>query len=183
MAVKGKKRAKKSDEEATEKKKSKKRESKYTPIDVEDIVEKLQGGTTMTEIRGEYGSGPKIRKALTEAGFNTKGEEIKLEKITGKGAALAKRVAAKRKEGVAWYTLALMTGMSESDLKELLTEHGFEDLVEGRVSKPKEEKKKGKKGSAKSKAKAAKEEEADEDEDDEDYDDEDDEDEDDDDEE
>ena len=36
----------------------------------------------MTDIRAEYGAGPVIRKALTEKGYNTKGEKIQTEDLT-----------------------------------------------------------------------------------------------------
>lgn len=108
--------------------------------EVPAIVKLLKAGTTMTDVRAQYGSGPAIRKALSKAGYNTKGEQVELEKISGSGASLAKKVAAERKNGVAWYTLALRTGKDESVLKELLEEHGHGDLVSGRVVQPKAEK-------------------------------------------
>lgn len=106
---------------------------------VPEIVEKLKDGVTMTEIRAEYGAGPVIRKALTEKGYNTKGERIEVEEIEGKGATLAKRVAAKREDGWAWYKLEIATDMSTDDLKELLEEHGYGELAEGRVVLAKDE--------------------------------------------
>jgi phosphoglycolate phosphatase-like HAD superfamily hydrolase len=110
-----------------------------TPAVVKDIVRQLKAGTTMTDIRAEFGQGAKIRKALTEAGYNTKGEKIEVEAINGSGKTLATRVARAREAGKAWYSLEIATGKSETQLKDLLTEHGFGELAEGRVIKDKPE--------------------------------------------
>lgn len=111
-----------------------------TTADVKAIVRKLKAGTTMTDIRAEYGAGPKIRKALMEAGYNTKGESVEIESISGSGKTLAARVAKQRENGVAWYALAIATGKPESVLRDLLTDNGYGHLVEGRVSKAADEK-------------------------------------------
>lgn len=113
---------------------------------VPEIVKHLKNGVTMTEIRlgGDevaktghpdgYGAGPVIRKALTEAGYNTKGEVIETPDLTElEGKPLADAVAELRDEGKAWYFLELATDMSQNDLKDLLEEHGYASLAEGRV--------------------------------------------------
>lgn len=110
---------------------------------VPEIVRKLKAGTTMTDIRAEYGAGPVIRKALTEKGYNTKGEKVEVEDITDlKGKALAKAVAALREDGKAWYYIELAADMSADDLKELLEENGYEELASGRVVKEEDEEEK-----------------------------------------
>lgn len=102
---------------------------------VPEIVEKLRDGTTMTDIRAEYGAGPVIRKALAEKGYNTKGERVEVEDLSDlKGAKLAKAIAALREEGRAWYYIELAADMSADDAKALLVEHGFDELATGRVS-------------------------------------------------
>lgn len=115
---------------------------------VPEIVKHLKAGVTMTEIRlggdtvGEkgYGAGPVIRKALAEAGYNTKGEKVEVEDLTElEGKKLAAAVAELREDGKAWYYLELATDMSQSDLKELLEENGFGELASGRVTLGEEE--------------------------------------------
>lgn len=107
----------------------------FTPINVPAIVKRLRAGETMTVIRSEYGAGPKIRKALTEAGYNTKGEKIEQETISTAGGAkaTAKRIAGARADGWPWYRIELATGMSERELRELLEQNGYASLVGGRV--------------------------------------------------
>lgn len=113
---------------------------------VPEIVEHLKNGVTMTEIRlgGDtvaksghpdgYGAGPVIRKALTEAGFNTKGESIDRPDLSDlEGKALADAVAELREDGKAWYYIELAADMSQDDLKDLLEENGYGQLAEGRV--------------------------------------------------
>jgi hypothetical protein len=107
--------------------------NEYAEMNVPAIVKRLKAGETMTVIREEYGPGPKIRAALMEAGYNTKGEKVEVSEIKGSGAALAKRVARQREAGIAWYALAIATGKTETALKDLLVEHGYENLAEGRV--------------------------------------------------
>lgn len=109
---------------------------------VPEIVKHLQNGVTMTEIRlggdtvgpNGYGAGPVIRKALTEAGYNTKGERIETPDLTTlEGKALVDAVVKLRQENKAWYYIELATDMSQDDLKDLLEENGHGDLAAGRV--------------------------------------------------
>jgi hypothetical protein len=113
----------------------------HKQINVGAIVKRLKAGETMTVIRSEYGAGPKIRKALTEAGYNTKGEKIERDSISTAGGAkaTAKRVANARAEGWPWYRIELATGMSERELRNLLEENGYASLAEGRVVQDREE--------------------------------------------
>lgn len=109
--------------------------------DVDKLVPKfkshLTGGGTMKALKAEYGfsSDVPIREALARAGFDSKGKKLDVEPITGSGASLAKKVAKARRDGDAWYILALRTGKSESDLKALLGEHGHADEASGRSYK------------------------------------------------
>lgn len=109
---------------------------------VPEIVQHLKNGVTMTEIRlgGDtvgsegYGAGPVIRKALTEAGYNTKGEKIERPDLTElEGKKLADAVAELRNDGKAWYYIELAADMSQDDLKDLLEENGYGELASGRV--------------------------------------------------
>lgn len=101
---------------------------------VPEIVKKLKSGVTFAQIRQEYVSSG-LRRALTEAGYDTKGNKVEVELISTQGGAKAtsKRVAAKRAEGWAWYRIEVATGMSEVALKEMLAENGYADLAAGRV--------------------------------------------------
>jgi hypothetical protein len=110
----------------------------YAEISVPAIVKMLKAGHTMTEVRAKYGAGAKIRKALGEAGYNTKGEKVEIAKISGSGKALAAKVARQREAGVAWWTLELATGKTETDLRELLENSGYASLAEGRVVQERE---------------------------------------------
>jgi hypothetical protein len=89
----------------------------------------LQGGGTMRQLKEQHGfsdDGP-IRTALYRAGFDSKGNEhgetagsIDATKAAGK-----KQVVKLRTEqGAGWYRLAFLTGMSESEVKALVTEAG-----------------------------------------------------------
>lgn len=104
------------------------------------IVKSLKSGTTMTDIRSQYGAGSVIRKALADAGYNTKGEKVTVEPINGSGAVLAKRVAAARADGRAWWNIELATGKTEIVLRDLLNENGYGELAEGRVVREQEDK-------------------------------------------
>jgi hypothetical protein len=110
----------------------------YAEMNVPAIVKMLKAGETMTTVRARYGQGAKIRKALAEAGYNTKGEKVEISEIKGSGAVLAKRVAAQREAGVAWWSLELATGKSETVLRELLNDHGYSALAAGRVVQERE---------------------------------------------
>jgi hypothetical protein len=104
------------------------------------IVPLLQDGTTMTEVRKRYGQGATIRAALARVGYNTKGQPLELQRITGsRPYILANRVAERRKAGVAWWQVELEAGKPRAELEALLRKHGHEDVVSGRVIKTKEE--------------------------------------------
>lgn len=100
---------------------------------VPTIVKALRSGTSMTDIRAQYGAGPTIRKALWRNGFDTKGNAFNVEAIKGTGKVLATRVAKARQSGASWGLLQLRTGKPESDLKALLAKHGQLTLAQGRV--------------------------------------------------
>lgn len=101
---------------------------------VPTIVKALQSGTTMTDIRAQYGAGPTIRRALWRNGFDTKGNSIKLTALKGsKPSVLAKRVAERRNQGASWIRLSLETGKDADELRTLLRAHGHDTLTEGRV--------------------------------------------------
>jgi hypothetical protein len=124
---------------------------------VPEIVKALKSGTTFAEIRQDpnYPSSG-LRKALADRGYNTKGEKIgEVAAIRGTGQVLAKRVAAQRENGVAWYALELATGKPQAELKELLEDNGYSDLV-GRVSTAVEEEVKPKRTRKAAKAAPAK---------------------------
>lgn len=96
---------------------------------VPDIVEALQAGDTMTAVKERFGfsHGQPIRQALARNGYDSKGNALEDEEpITGSGKTLAKKVAAERAKGVAWYLLARRTDKSESELRTLLEENGYE---------------------------------------------------------
>lgn len=98
------------------------------------IVPMLQAGTTMTEVRSQFGAGNTIRAALTRVGFNTKGQPIELAPVKGSNKkVLASRVLARRQSGVAWWRLELETGLAKQELIELLNSHGHSDVTQGRV--------------------------------------------------
>jgi hypothetical protein len=105
--------------------------AKVTKInaEVEKIAKALQGGKKMKEMKTQYGvsdDGP-IRVALYHAGYDSKGAtlpESRKSKITGTGAALAKKLITAREAGTPWYELAARTGQSEGDLRKLVSENG-----------------------------------------------------------
>lgn len=101
--------------------------TRRTAEDWDSIVNEIraarQAGETMQSLKKKYSvsSDVPMREALARAGFNSKGEALEYEDISGlSGVKLKNRVIAERKEGAAWYLLALMTGKSESDLRELV---------------------------------------------------------------
>lgn len=90
---------------------------------VGEIRTARQGGETMQSLKKKYGvsSDVPMREALARAGFNSKGEALEYEDISGlSGAKLKARLVKEREEGTAWYMLALMTGKSEADLREVV---------------------------------------------------------------
>lgn len=97
---------------------------------VPDIVKLRKAGSSWDAIQASHGVNAVVaRKLLAEKGFNPKGESTEIPKITGSGAALAKKVAKARSEGIAFYTLALATGKTDAELKALLEEHGFAEAT------------------------------------------------------
>jgi hypothetical protein len=90
---------------------------------VNEIRAKRQAGETMQALKKEYGvsSDVPLREALARAGFNSKGDALEVEDISGlSGAKLKARLIKEREEGTAWYMLALMAKKSESDLREVV---------------------------------------------------------------
>ena len=90
---------------------------------VGEIRAARQGGETMQSLKKKYSvsSDVPMREALARAGFNSKGEALEYEDISGlSGAKLKARLVKEREEGTAWYMLALMTGKSEADLREVV---------------------------------------------------------------
>lgn len=90
---------------------------------VNEIREARQAGETMQSLKKKYSvsSDVPMREALARAGFNSKGEALEYEDISGlSGAKLKTRLIKERTDGTAWYMLALMTGKSESDLREVV---------------------------------------------------------------
>jgi hypothetical protein len=90
---------------------------------VEEIKAARQAGETMQSLKKKYSvsSDVPMREALARAGYNSKGEALEYEDISGlSGAKLKARLVKEREEGTAWYMLALMTGKSESDLREVV---------------------------------------------------------------
>lgn len=126
---------------ATAAKKSTSNSTRRTAADIDKLVpafkKHLTGGGTMKALKAEHGfsSDVPIREALARAGFDSKGKALNVEKITGSGASLAKKVAKARRDGDAWYILALRTGKTESELKALLSEHGHTEEASGRAYK------------------------------------------------
>lgn len=103
---------------------------------VPDIVKMRKGKKSWDEIQTKHGVNAIVaRKALAAAGFTSAGESKEVEKITGSGKTLATRIAKERRAGSAFYALAIATGKSETELKNLLAEHGFEDEASGRIYK------------------------------------------------
>lgn len=115
--------------------------TRRTAADIDKLVPKfkshLTGGGTMKALKAEHGfsSDVPIREALARAGYDSKGKKLTIEEITGSGKKLATAVAKERRGGEAWYILALRTGKSESELKSLLAEHGFDEEASGRAYK------------------------------------------------
>lgn len=100
------------------------------------IAKMRKGGSNWDAVQEKHGVNAIVaRKILAAAGYNNKGEKEEISKITGSGKSLATKVAKQRREGVAFYTLAIATGKSESDLKSLLEEHGFKAEASGRTYK------------------------------------------------
>jgi hypothetical protein len=119
---------------------------------VNEIRAKRQGGETMQALKKEYGvsSDVPLREALARAGFNSKGEALEYDDISGlSGAKLKARLVKERSEGTAWYMLALMTGQSESDLREVVG-----DTPIPKAAKPVKESAEGKEEGAQPKATA-----------------------------
>lgn len=98
------------------------------------IVKLRKAGKSWDDVKDTHGvNGIVGRRLLAEAGYDAKGETLAVDKITGSGKSLAAKVAKARRGGAAWYTLALATGKTESELKALLTEHSHADEASGRV--------------------------------------------------
>jgi hypothetical protein len=120
-------------------------------IDVKDVIKRLKAGETMTSLRSDYGAGTPIRRALLAAGYNTKGERVEAETISTNGGAkaTAKRIAAARQDNWPWYRIETATGLTETQLREMLSDNGYADLVTGRVPKTGDDKPAAKKAPAK----------------------------------
>lgn len=101
--------------------------TRRTAEDWDSIVNEIrtarQAGETMQSLKKKYSvsSDVPMREALARAGFNSKGEALEYDDISGlSGAKLKARLVQERTDGTAWYMLALMTGKSESDLREVV---------------------------------------------------------------
>lgn len=120
---------------------------------VPDFLERIKEGATLRALKQEFGfsdDGP-IRAALYRAGYDRKGEEHGEEaESIGTNAAGKKQLVKLRSEGAAWYRLAFLTGLSEPEVKKLVTEAGGSST---RVYKPAAEKPKADKAKAGSKTK------------------------------
>lgn len=98
---------------------------------VPQFLERIGEGATLRALKQEFGftdDGP-IRAALYRAGYDRKGEEhgeeagsIDASKAAGKKQVIALRA----NEGAAWYRLAYLTGLSESEVKSIVSEGGGE---------------------------------------------------------
>lgn len=109
-------------------------QAEWDKLALDTIVPALQGGTTMTAIRAQYGAGPTIRRALDRVGYNTKGQKV--TKVQTKGSnqkVLAERINERRLAGAAFWRLEHETGMGADELKALLAKHGYGDTAAGRV--------------------------------------------------
>lgn len=125
--------------DATITRRSNRSQSEWDELALGTIVPMLQDGTSMTDIRSQFGAGPTIRRALARVGYNTKGEQIavvgtvKTTRVQPK--VLAKRIAEQREGGAAWWRLELATGQSADELRTLLSDHGYtaDGMVSGRM--------------------------------------------------
>lgn len=100
----------------------------------EVIVPALQAGTTMTELRAQYGAGVTIRRALARIGYNTKGQKMQVLRTTGSRPQVrAKRVAERREAGAPWWLLEMETEMSADALKADVAKYANAELASGRV--------------------------------------------------
>jgi hypothetical protein len=141
--------------DATLNRRANRSQADWDKLALDTIVPMLQDGTSMTDIRAQFGAGPTIRRALTRVGYNTKGQKVGDTKTVGtKPAVLAKRVAERRRSGAAWWRLELETGKDADTLRSLLTEHGETDLTSGRVVVSERGKKRAAKAAAEAEAAA-----------------------------
>jgi hypothetical protein len=102
----------------------------WEKLAADTIAPALAAGATMTAMRAQYGTGTAIRRALARVGYDTKGQPIVGVHVRAASAkTLAKRVAARREEGAAWWRLELETEKSKAELKALLVKHGYESLT------------------------------------------------------
>lgn len=93
---------------------------------VQKIAKALRGGATMKSQKAEFGvsdDGP-IRKALAKAGFDSKGGKLEVAKIDASKAAGKKAVVKARSEGTPWYVLEIATGLTEGQLRTIVSEAG-----------------------------------------------------------
>jgi uncharacterized protein (DUF433 family) len=107
----------------------------YLPMKPRDIVRRIKAGESFGEVAPDYGSLQKVRTALAEFGYDTKGQKFAVEPIKGSGVALAKRIARAREANRPWYELEIATGKTQVALKELLVANGYAHLTEGRIRK------------------------------------------------
>jgi hypothetical protein len=96
---------------------------------VAKIAKALREGATMKSQKAEYGvtdDGP-IRAALYRAGFNSKGAKHGEEKGSIKpGTAAGKKqlVKLRKDEGAAWFRLAYLADLTESEVKKVVADAG-----------------------------------------------------------
>ena len=98
---------------------------------VPKFVKHLQGGGTMRALKAEFGfsdDGP-IRQALFLEGYDSKGGDLPADAhapIKATGAKLGAALIKERSEGTPWYALALRTGKSEAELRQIVADAGGE---------------------------------------------------------
>jgi hypothetical protein len=136
-----------------------------TAEDVDKLVpafrKHLKAGGKMKELKAEHGfsdDGP-IRAALYRAGFDSKGEEHGVEEGDLGGLTAAKLKAAlvkERENGEPWYALAYRAGLTEPEVKKIVSEAGGPTGRVYREPAPKATKSSGKSSGKKGKGQSAK---------------------------
>lgn len=92
---------------------------------VPKIAKARREGKNWDDVKTLTGVGAiQARALLAETGHNNKGEQEAVTPITGTGAALAKKLVKARQDGAPWYRLALATGKSESEVREIVEKAG-----------------------------------------------------------
>ncbi len=96
---------------------------------VREILPELQENpdATIENFRSRIGSNIEAAKiALARQGFDPTGKAVPFKEITASTpAVLAKRVAARRRDGVPWWRIQAETGKTYAALTSLLPKHGY----------------------------------------------------------